>query len=217
MALANRFTIEPIWKDKTAVIIAGGPSLSLAQIRHVAIARHRPASNIRVIAVNDAIFPAWYADWLHAGDATWWYWHIQSVHTNPCIKTTLAEDIPAPWVSGYLKQTGQSGFDDDRSSCRAGGSSAYQAMCIAAHLGVRKIIAIGLDMKKSDDGKKHWFGDHPGAVGRVSVDYAKNMAPHFDALADILASKGISVMNASPGTALAAFPINDLEAELNQS
>lgn len=216
MALARRFQIVPIWAGKTAIIIGGGPSLTLKQIRAVAIARHKASSPFRVMTVNDAIFAAWFTDWQHAGDTQWWQWHIQSVHTNPCTKTTLAEDVPDPWVSGYLENTGPDGFDEDPTRCRSGASSVYQAICISMHLGVKRIVLLGVDMKRADDGTKHWFGDHPGHFGRVMVDYQTAMAPHFETLKPALVSKGVDVINASPGTALAAFPLNDLEAELNR-
>lgn len=214
MPLANRFTIEPIWKGATAIIIGGGPSLSLKQIRAIAIAKHRPASPFRVIAVNDAIFPAWYADWLHACDTTWWFQHIQSVHTFPGIRTTLAEDVPEPWVTGYLENSGENGFDPDPSCCRTGANSVYQAMCIAIHTGAKKIVLVGVDMKNSATGDQHWFGDHPMKFGNVKADYAATMIPHFKTILPALEARGVEVVNASPGSALTLFPTVDLDTVL---
>lgn len=214
MALPKRFTIEPIWKGGTAVIIAGGPSFNLKQNRLIAQARMQPASMVRVIAINDAIYGAWWADWLHACDSLWWYHHIQSVHTFPGIKTTLAEDVPEPWVTGYLENTGCEGFDPDPSKCRTGANSAYQAMHIAIHAGVSRIILVGVDMKRSDKGDVHWFGNHPQHFMSDHVNFEKTMIPHFAGLKPALSERGIEVINASPGTALHAFPLGDLESSL---
>lgn len=214
MSLPRRFTVEPLWTGCTSVILAGGPSLSLKQIRAIAMARMREASPFRVIAVNDAIYPAWFADWHHACDREWWYHHIQTVHQFPGIKTTLADDVPEPWVTGYLENSGCEGFDPDPSRCRTGANSAYQAMHISIHAGVRKIILVGVDMKASG-ADHHWFGDHPKVITPLNADYQHTMVPHFETLKPALAERGIEVVNASPGSALAAFPLVNLEEALN--
>lgn len=214
MALAKRFTVEPIYEGLTGIILAGGPSFDLKQNRLVARARMQPASKFRVAAVNDAIYGAWWADWHHAGDDFWWEQHIQSVHGFPGIKTTLGESVPEPWVTGYLENSGDVGFDPDPSRCRTGGTSVYQMICIFVHTGVKKIILLGVDMKEGPNGEKHWFGDHPHASGKVRVDYQKNMASKFPSLLPALDERGVTVVNASPGSALTTFPLVDLEKAL---
>ena len=215
MALANRYTISPIWPGLTGVVIAGGPSLTLKQVRAIAKARMSPSSPFRVIAVNDAIFVAWWADQLHAGDDTWWQQNIQSAHTFRGIRTTLGENVPEPWVSGYLRNTGCEGFDEDPSCCRTGGNSAYQAMSILIHAGVKKIILVGVDMKKAANGDRHWFGDHEFlSAGNREIDYHRNMAKNFPTLLPALEARGVSVVNASPDSALDTFPKTDLANEL---
>jgi hypothetical protein len=214
MALPNRFTIEPQWTGCRGVIIGGGPSFTLAQNRLIARARLVPSSRVRVIAVNDAIYGAWWADWHHACDTTWWREHIQSVHSFPGIKTTLAEDVPEPWVTGYLENSGDVGFDPDPSRCRTGANGVYQAICIFMHSGVKDIILVGVDMKTDDNGKNHWFGNHPQHFGSDRVDYAKQMIPKFETLLPAMEERGVKVRNASPGSALTIFPHVDLDSAL---
>lgn len=206
MALADRFTVPPVWDGLAAVVIGSGHSFTAAQARAIAIARNRPGSKYRVIAVNDAIFPAWYADWLHAGDTKWWNWHIQHVHTFQGIKTTLAEDIPRRWVSGYLKNTGREGFDPDPSCCKTGASSVYQAMHIAIHTGVSRIILVGVDQHGD-----HYFGKHPDGI---RTDYAGQMLPNYPTLIPALEECGVIVENATPGSALDTFPRIEFEKAL---
>lgn len=211
MALARPFAVPRDWTGKTAVVIGGGPSVSARQIRAIAQARLDLSSKIRVIAVNDAVYLAWWADWLHAHDRKWWSWHIQKIHKFAGVKTTLSEDVPAPWVTGFLKNTGRLGFDPDPGNCRHGNNSGYQAIHIAMHAGVEKIILVGFDMQKAPGGESHWFGDHPiiePAMHQIT------MAPSFESLVDPLAVLGISVINASPGSALATFPMAELESLL---
>lgn len=206
MALCDPYKVEPIWEGRTVVVIGSGPSLTLQQIRTVAIARAEKLC--RVIAVNDAVYPCFWADWLHAGDLKWWRWHVQRVHEFKGIRTTCSDDVPAPWVNGYLEYSGNDGFDPDSSKCRSGGSSAYQAACIAIHAGAARIILLGIDMKRAADGAVHWFGDHPE---KTIVNYQAAMAPKWDLLKPALAEHGVEVINCSPGTALESFPLGDIE------
>lgn len=206
MALPKRLTVYPSWKGCTAIIVASGQSLTTDQVRTIAIARHRSPDHVRVMAVNDGIFPCWFADWLHAGDWQWWHWHIQAVHTFPGIKTTLAEDVPEPWVTGYLKNTGDVGFDPDPSHCRTGGSSVYQGIHILVHAGVTDIVLVGVDMQGT-----HYFGDHPD---RVPSQYNTGMLPRWPSIVPTLEERGVSVWNASPSSALEIFPKVDLKDRL---
>lgn len=214
MALGNRFTIEPIYAGRTVIIVAGGPSLTLEQTRMVARARHVPNSNVRVVAINDAIYPCFWADWLHACDLEWWQRHIQHVHTFPGIKTCVQDDVPAPWISGYLQDTGPQGFDPDPSTCRTGGNSLYQAMHCMIHAGAAKIILVGADMKYGDGDRKHWFGDHEGPTGHVSANFTQLVIPHFATLVPALEERGVQVINANQGSALQTFPKMELAQAL---
>jgi hypothetical protein len=211
MALPARYTVEPIWKGRTAIIVASGPSFSAKQARAIAKARMDVGSDFRVIAINDAVYLAWWADWLHSCDNLWWHWNIQTVHTFRGIKTTLAEDVPAPWVTGYLQNTGLQGFDEDPSCCRTGGNSGYQAICLAMHAGAKRIVLVGFDMKAADDGQSHFFGEHPGAQPNA---FKSVMLPQFETLKPALEKMEISVINATPGSALRTFPTADLERVL---
>ena len=70
----GRFSeVAPEWGAATAVLIGGGPSLTVEQVHHVGVAR--AAGYVRVIAVNDAYRVAAFADVCYFADAEWWGWH----------------------------------------------------------------------------------------------------------------------------------------------
>lgn len=208
MALPRRFTIEPFWRGATVIIIASGPSLTVRQLRAIARAKHFPGSKIKVIAINDAVYGAWWADWLHSCDQKWWFEHIQQVHQFTGIKTTLAEDVPAAWVDGYLENSGLDGFDPDPSKCRTGGNSGYQGIHIALHAGAAKIGLVGFDMKDAPNGEGHFFGEHRDGF---KSPYAVSMIPYFATLLPEIARRGSVVFNCTPDSALNTFPMNTLE------
>lgn len=89
-------------------------------------------------------------------------------------------------------------------------NSGAGAIALAVRQGARRIILLGYDAQKTG-GKAHWHGDHPEGLGNAgSVD---KWPGHFSALAKDL--HGIEVINCSRQTALDAFPLGDLEAELS--
>jgi hypothetical protein len=200
-----------LWAGKTAVILAGGPSLSLAQVRRVAMARLE--DRCRVMAVNDAVFVAWFADWLHACDFKWWNWHRLSVTKFPGVKTTLTPGCPPGWgvkrlrnASGEGGQMG--GFPEPPDTVAPGGNGGYQAIQCAVKAGASRVILLGFDMKPAADGGGHWFGDHPDGM---RSEYESTMLPHFKTLVAPLKDRGIEVINCTPGSALTCFPAARLE------
>lgn len=201
--------VDRLWAGLTAVLIGGGPSLTLEQIQMIAKSR-LSASGVRVIAVNNAVYVAWWADWLHGCDSKWWIEHIQQVQHFPGIRTTLDPLVPERWKVGLLNNTGQTGFDPDPANCRTGSNGIYQAIHCCIHAGVKQIILAGVDMKRAPDGRSHWHGGH----GLSAPDYQTVMAPHFETLVPELRERRISVVNASPGTALTTFPVVSLDAVL---
>lgn len=85
-----------------------------------------------------------------------------------------------------------------------GNNGGYSAINLAYLLGARKIYLLGYDMGLSEDGARHWHGDHPAHLNNDS-DYA-DWIERFDDLAADLASEGVEVVNCSRRTALACFP-----------
>lgn len=86
------------------------------------------------------------------------------------------------------------------------GCSGYVALNLAAQLGARRIVLIGYDFH---DSYTYFFDDRPFPrrdVPGVRASF-RAVAPHY-------AQLGIEVLNASPGSAIDAFPIITHEAAL---
>jgi hypothetical protein len=190
-----------------AVIVAGGPSVTVSDIRTIGIARAE--DRCRVIAVNDAVYPCWFADYLHACDAGWWEQH-NGVPGFQGIKTSVQ---PTPFGSVImLVNTGNEGFDETPGCIRTGANSGYQAVHLAAQMGAKKIVVLGLDY--TDDGARmHWFGTHRQGMDKFSdvVEWRRR----FRGLTDLLAEAGIEVWNAGMKSTLTWLPRVDLVTCLN--
>lgn len=218
------WSIPRLWPGATVIIVAGGPSLSLRQIHHLAQARL--AGKCKVIAVNDAIYPCWWADWHHFCDEKWPRWHVHALKA-PAIKTSLAHELPSGWNvhrlfdaddrgagPGGKGKRDRGGFFPKPYGVRTGGNGAYQAIGIAIHAGAKRILLLGVDMKRGEKDEAHWFGEHPD---KVVTNYGVAMAPWFPSLVEPLAEMGIEVINCSLESALTCFPKARLEDVLERA
>ncbi len=197
------WSVPVLWPKSTVVILAGGPSLDLAQIRHVAMARLD--GRCRVIAVNDAVYPAWWADWLHCSDNKWWVWHRNTATKFTGIKTTQDETVPSQWGVKLLRNTGEKGFDPDPSCIRAGASGAYQALHCAVHAGAKRVLLLGVDMTGG-----HWFGLHPDGMDQG----CDAMLPCWPTMLPALEERGVEVINCSLESRLDCFEKKELTEAL---
>lgn len=201
---------------RTFVVAATGPSLSLGQVRDVAIAR-QSHPDLSVITVNDAVYPMWWADVAYACDAAWWV-HHRGLPGFQGLKMRLENPGPdgadqnrAPFTDiKTVLATGTDGIDLRRGQVRTGCNSGYQAVQIAAHFGAERIILLGFDCNEPTP--KHWFGEHPREIRKKPLVAA--WIQRFGQMAEAMSIAGIEVVNASPGTALRRFELADLTAAL---
>ncbi len=200
--------VPRLWPGQCIACLGGGPSLTQADV-------DRLRGRVRVIAVNDAWRLAPWADVLYACDWRWWVKH-RGVPGFAGMKVSLSNSLGH--LGGYpeiklVENTGIDGLERRRSGLRTGRNGGYQAINLAVHLGARRILLLGYDMKAAADGRTHWFGDHADWPTRASI-YGTTMLPHFPGLATALQEGGVDVVNCTPGSALTVFPMADLETTL---
>ena len=201
--------VPELWPGSTVVCIGGGPSLTRRQVDFC-------NGRARVIAINDAYRLAPWADVLYAADSKWWRWH-EGVPGFQGMKFGLRwmakeKRFNDGWegekyldVQG-VAGTGDLGLEMDRRGVRTGGNGGYQAINLAVHLGARRIILLGYDMR-TVDGKSHWFGEHPDGV----PTHYRSTRVWFQALIRPLEDLEVEVINCTPGSVLMAFPMEVLE------
>lgn len=186
--------VPRLWPESTIVILANGPSLTQADVdacRGVA----------RVIAIKDAVHLAPWADVLYGcGNdvSNWWHANGNVLQWYAGLRFTL-DPKAAQWAT-VLKNTGQNGLDTDPRGLRTGKNSGYQAVNLAVHLGARRIVLLGFDMRPID-GKDHWFP----RLMRVPNPY-RDFCECFATIAAPIQARGIEVRNATPNSALWMFP-----------
>jgi hypothetical protein len=206
-------TIPRLWPEATAVIIACGPSLTAADVELVRQARE--ADLVRVIVINAAVRLAPWADVRFAHHAADWQ-RKEDAEILAAFKGLRLAIEPAAAAHGaqILRMSGPTGLEfHDRGAVRHGQNGGYQAIGVAVHLGARRVILLGYDMRRAGDerrGRLHFY-ECKGTVG--PVEFTRWIA-NFETLVAPLRTIGVEVVNASRATDLKAFPRVELEVAL---
>jgi len=95
----------------------------------------------------------------------------------------------------------------------SGGNSGFQALNLAVQFGAKRIVLVGYDMRV--DAGLHWHGAHPHGLNNPSAGSVMRWAATLDAQAPLLKRLGVEVLNASPVSALKAYPKVRLEDVLD--
>lgn len=193
--------LEPLiarFTGQTALVFASGPSLT-------SLWSAKREIGLPSIAVNDAWKVAPGADVLYATDAKWWL-HHKGVPGFHGLKVGYQGPGPAGIV--WLKGTGGSGYDPQLGCVRHGQGSGYAAVHLAAQFGARRIVLVGFDCREVA-GKPHYFGAHPKAI-RSPMPFAL-WQERFEGLGQELKRRRVTILNATPGSALKCFKPVELE------
>lgn len=194
------------WAGQTCVILATGPSLTQEDVDYC-------RGRARVIAINNAVFIALWADAMYATDAQFWAWH-RGVPEFTGPKWSLEHskwnnDRARYTAVQRLRSTGADGLERNATGLRNGSNSGFAAINLAFHYGVKRILLLGYDMQPAKD-KSHFFGEH---VNKSKSPYDK-FRRKFPTLVKPLAKSGVRVVNCTRKSVLTAFPMGDLHEEL---
>lgn len=192
------------WPGERVFVLGGGPSLK-------GFDAERLRGKGRVVAINDAFLLAPWADLLYWGDAEWFTWNHAELHrhTGP-LKVTRATILPrdrhgVEFHSMLHLRRGAVSYDP---SMLAGPDSGSNVLNLLLHLGAATAILLGFEMWPCG----HWHDRHRRPSDRSA--YASRYAPHHMKMAPRLLQAGLSVLNATPDSALICYPKVDLDEVL---
>lgn len=198
--------VDRIWPGARCIVAATGPSLTEDVAEECR--RAHAAGVVKVIAVNDACRLMPWADAMYACDRAWWKHHQgtafpgpkwSSHHKDGNDKLDVAAEFGINLVAGRVAK----GFSVDPALIHYGMNSGFQAVNLAILFGAATIVLVGFNMQHVD-GKKHFFGDHPGKLQR-GAKYERFAIPFEQAAKNMPA--GVTILNATPKSALKCFPI----------
>lgn len=202
---------RPEWqRAERAIIIGSGPSLTDQQLVLCAHAQH--PGRTKIIAVNNTCERAPFADVAYWGDYTAVKHYIAKLG-HCCVEwwsgsRTASERYPkrVKWARSAHRE----GLGDGM--IHLNGNSGVQALNLAACWGAKRIVLVGFDMKRGEDGRDHWFGQHPRPLVQTQL-YPQWLEWFVPVYRDALA-RGIEIINCTPGSALTITPARTLEEEL---
>lgn len=202
------------------VCLASGPSLVAEDVEYV-------RGKATVIAINDAIRLAPWADLLYSSDQIWWGNHYREMRSFPGIKVRVAPSqhrlmTVAPkgccpncqrrmpvsekvcWCDGIItmRNAGERGLSLDPGAIVTGHNSGTSAINVAVHLGAHRILLLGYDMGPDDKGRRHFFDKGPVTISSPFMKFRTLTAT----MVEPLKAAGIEVINCSRRTALDCFP-----------
>lgn len=200
--------VAPIWSGQTVVCIASGPSLTQADCDYV-------RGRARVIAVNDGVQLAPWADVLYSSDRYWWPHYLASnAFDGPKYSVGSAPDrtdrfLKHPEIS-VLRHAGIDGLEMV-DGLRTGRNSGYAALNLAVQMGASRVILLGYNMGPVG-GQRHFFS------GGISGDSPyQDFVKRFDTIAQPLRDLGVEVWNCTPESRLTVFPIVSLRDVLAEA
>jgi predicted peroxiredoxin len=204
---------RPEWADRTAVVIASGPSLSDEQLEHVQSVRwDREAC--RVIAVNNTCSRVPWADCAYFGDYLALKCYVPKL--RPPVGDfqgewwTQDKAGAERWGLNYVKSANRPGLGAQR--VHLNGNSGAQAVNLATLFGAKRVLLLGFDMQSGPKGQKHWFGSHP--VPLVQDLLFDEWIKKFEHIATDAKAMGVEIINCTPGSALPWFPMADIREAL---
>ena len=114
----------------------------------------------------------------------------------------------------HVRSVNKPGLSLNRAIIHQGANSGYQAINLAVHFGVKRIILLGYDMKEGPDGQKHHHAEHPKGMCNPAASNYKRWIENFGTMELDLNRARVEVINCTPGSALECFPMAKLEEVL---
>jgi hypothetical protein len=202
-ARASGFSISPEWEGETAFLICGGPSVKLANLD---LLRGR-----RVMVINSSCYALPSADILFYGDERW------EIENRAAVKAFQGRVISASYGNvhcdyiSFLRRPKPSdtppGLSSDRSEAWLRHTSVRGAINVLCHLGVAEIVPVGLD-----GGTDHHHEPHPWGINK---DILSLQLAELEGIVSPLSERGVTLLNASPGSKIPFWPIMSLAEVLH--
>jgi len=187
-----------MWPERTVFILGGGPSLLKTDLRPLYRGQ-------RVIGVNNAFELGPWVDVCLFGDIQWFHWNLESLRRFGGLVVSAHPGTWPAWVKPMLRGKPE-GIETRRGFLSWNRSSGGAAVNLAVHLGAKRIVLIGYDMRLVD-GKKNWHNKHKE---RPHDPFERFLRPWKLIRADC-AKLGVEIFNATPGSALTLFPFVTVE------
>lgn len=191
----RRYPWWPDWRDEVAVIVASGEST-----KQVNLEQTRDRVHVLAVKANIDLVP--WAEAVYGCDEMWWNMR-EGLPKYRGLKLTYAANVPPKYKD--VKKVEIDPRDlilvDEPLKLGSGGNSGFQAINLVIQWGVRDIILVGFDMRGS-----HWYGRNKPPMNNPDKSNFDRWLKGFETAAPVLRQMGVTVINASPTSAIKCFP-----------
>lgn len=199
------------WRAYPVVIVASGPSLVDEQC--AVIASRRAQDACRVIVVNDCFKKVPTADVVFAADTPWIKLHEKELAPLTMAKWSTDRRASAYGFTFIPSEAGSLLPPATATNIKRGSSSGFMAAQTAIlFCGAVHVILVGMDCKRSADGRAHWFGDHDPRL-RNPQPFLQ-WAHEWAGIVDPCKERGIDIVNCSLDSDIRLMRRSTLESEL---
>lgn len=203
-----KWNVEKEWLGETAFVICGGTSVENEDLSQL--------KGRRVVVVNSSYEKYPDADILFFGDERWFNHHKKNLVDFKGRIATISAKASGKDTRLLLlkKRTPPPGLASEPGVVVMERTSLQGAINLLVHLGVKKIVLIGADMKRAADGRSHHHTPHPwqNKPGDRSWDLQMKQ---LHQLVDPLKALEIEVINTSPITRINWWPKKSLSEVLS--
>lgn len=198
------WTVPRLWEGATAFVIGGGPSVSTVDFSLI--------EKKHVIGVNNAFELGPFVDVCFFGDCQWIFPNWNRLRKFGGLIVTNCPREPQHEGVLRVNRSNNKGLETRPTHLAWNKSSGASAINLAVHLGAKRIVLIGFDMKVKDN-QHNWHTRHKeaGFKGPGADIYATRFMRYFPQIATDAKALGIEIINANPDSALDVFPKMTLE------
>lgn len=215
IVIDDRPAPSPIWEPgrefdgQTVVIVGGGPSharvdLDLLRGRRL-IAVNSSCRRVCPIATADDILCFSDNSWAERFPDLIGDWPGRVVTCNRRSQAWLGQSVRRIDI---LDLTARIGVMSDHVQA----SSGHIATCLAAIMGARLVVLVGFEAQ-TVDGRSHGHSDY---TQQDIPAYTERFQPGWHGLAPAFARMGVEVLNATPKSAITAFPMVELSEAMSR-
>lgn len=222
--------IPKIWDGGECWIIGGGPSLSeqfeipIEVVQKVVKKEETPSAyspymkaihKKHVIGINMSFMIGGWIDMVFFGDKRWYINNREPLSKFPGLKVTCHPYFKNKrYESEKIKYVPKDrnkgkGVSSNKNTVCWNANSGGAAISVAVHMGVKRIVLVGFDMKLSDDQRQHWHSYYKSAL-KVHRKQEHKLPFHrhllgFPEIKRDAKKMGVEILNASPESAIDCF------------
>ncbi len=226
MKTIGTWFVPRMWDDGECWIIGGGSSLprqfgvpesiiKKVMEKKITVAAYsdyfKPIHDRHVIGTNAAYFLGDWISILYFGDLPFFRENKYQLYNFLNLKVTSAGNLPVENSYEHknikkLKRDLRYGLSEYGDTIRWNGNAGGGAINLAAHLGVKRILLLGFDMKANEKGQTHWHVGLPNYLKPTEPLAFFKFLKSFPAIASDAKRRHIEILNVSEDSALDVFP-----------